>query len=186
MKGSKGFYCERELETEQRLQHIDLPSHSGNSRVSFSFSWTAQQGAWGPSLSGTCSHSSICSQTSLVPKTHWAPEGPFCWVVAFSTTLVSNSSDLQLTDFLSSRSYIIVQSPTQSWEWHVWSSSSGNNCHAVHRSLSFGPSVYECIIGFLPCHIFSAKAAYAISSNNCHRNVSLPSGASLWNGMFGR
>ena len=24
-----------------------------------------------------------------------------------------------------------------SLEWHVWSSSSGNNCHAVHRSLSF-------------------------------------------------
>ena len=33
--------------------------------------------------------------------------------------LVSNSSDLQLTDFLSTPSYIIVQSPTQSLEWHV-------------------------------------------------------------------
>ena len=32
----------------------------------------------------------------------------------------------------------------------------------------------------------SAKPVYAISSNNCHRNVSLPSGASLWDGMFGR
>ena len=36
--------------------------------------------------------------------------------------LVSNSSDLQLTDFLSIPSYIIVQSPTQSLEWHVWPS----------------------------------------------------------------
>ena len=62
--------------------------------------------------------------------------------------LVSNSSDLQLTDFLSSPSYIIVQSPTQSLEWHVWSSSSGNNCHAVHRSLSLGASVYVCTMGF--------------------------------------
>ena len=62
--------------------------------------------------------------------------------------LVSNSSDLQLTDFLSSPSYIIVQSPTQSLEWHVWSSSSGNNCHAVHRSLSSGASVYACTMGF--------------------------------------
>ena len=62
--------------------------------------------------------------------------------------LVSNSSDLQLTDFLSSPSYIIIQSPTQSLEWHVWSSSSGNNCHAVHRSLSSGTSVYECTMGF--------------------------------------
>ena len=34
--------CERELETEQRLQHIDLLGPSEHSRVSFSFSWTAQ------------------------------------------------------------------------------------------------------------------------------------------------
>ena len=39
---------------------------------------------------------------------------------------------------------------------------------------------------FLPCPISSAKHAYAISSHNCHWNVSLPSGASLWNGKFGR
>ena len=104
--------------------------------------------------------------------------------------LDSNSSDLQLTDFLSTPSYIIVQSPTQSptqsLEWHVWSSSSGNNCHAVHGSLSSGASVYECTMEILPCPIFSAKPDYAISSHNCHRNVSLPSGAPLWNGMFGR
>ena len=36
------------------------------------------------------------------------------------THLISNSSDLQLADFLSTPSYIIVQSPTQSLEWHVW------------------------------------------------------------------
>ena len=33
-------------------------------------------------------------------------------------------------------------------EWPVWSSSSGNNCHAVQRSLSSGASVYESIMGF--------------------------------------
>ena len=68
----------------------------------------------------------------------------------------------KLTDFLSSPSYIIVQSPTQylpitshrdlslplSLEWHVWLSSSGNNCHAVHRSLYSGASVYDCTAGF--------------------------------------
>ena len=62
--------------------------------------------------------------------------------------LVSNFSGLQLPDFLSLPSYKIVQSTTQSLEWHVWSSSGGNNCHAVHRSLSSGTSVYECTIGF--------------------------------------
>ena len=49
---------------------------------------------------------------------------------------------LQLTDFLSLPSYIIVQSPTQSLEL------SGNNCHAVHKSLSSGASVYESTMGF--------------------------------------
>ena len=33
-------------------------------------------------------------------------------------------------------------------EWHVWSSSSGNNYHAVQRSLSSSVSVYECTMGF--------------------------------------
>ena len=43
-------------------------------------------------------------------------------------------------------------------EWPVWSSSSGNNCHAVQRSLSSGASVYESIMGFfLPRPISSAN-----------------------------
>ena len=107
------------------LQHIDLPSPSGHSRVSFSFSWTAQPGAWGPSLSGTCYHPSIFSPTGL--QTNWLPV----------FTELCNSS--------------IAHSV--SLEWHVWSSSSGNNCHAVHRSLSSGASVCECTAGFylVPC-----------------------------------
>ena len=45
-----------------------------------------------------------------------------------------------------------------SLEWPVWSSSSGNNCHPVQRSLSSGASVYECIMGFfLPRPISSAN-----------------------------
>ena len=53
-----------------------------------------------------------------------------------------------------------------SLEWHVWSSSSGNNCHAVHRSLSSGSSLSNSMVGFLPCRILSAKLTYAISSDN--------------------
>ena len=111
--------------------------------VSFSFSRATQPEAWGPILLGAGFLYRILSSTGLVSK---------------------------LTDFLSSLSFIIVQSPTQSLEWHVWSSSSGNNCHAVHRSLSSGASVYR----ILSCPILSANPAYAISSHNCHRNVSLP------------
>ena len=40
--------CERELETEQRLQHID-PHSSGYHSLNFPFSWAAQPGALGPS-----------------------------------------------------------------------------------------------------------------------------------------
>ena len=119
------FVCERELDTEQRLQHIDLPSPSGHSRVSFSFSWTAQPGA--------------CSPTPL--------GAGFIYRILSPTGLVST-----LTDFLSSLSYIIVQSPTQSLEWHVWSSSSGNNCHAVHRSLSSGAIRQKQCKKFKFCH----------------------------------
>ena len=71
--------------------------------------------------------------------------------------------------------------PTRSLKSHVWSSSSGNNCHAVHRSLYSGASVYECTMGIfylVPFH--QPISAHAISSPNCHWNVSLPSGASPW------
>ena len=120
-KGYSRFYCVRELETKQNC-NILTPTLMAISVVSFLFSRAAQPGG----------HSAKC-RLSL----------PY---------LVSNSSDLQLvsklTDFLSSPSYIIVQSPTQSLEWHVWSSSSRNNCHAVHSSLSSGASAYDCTLGF--------------------------------------
>ena len=157
---------------QQRLQHIDLTSPFGHSRVSFPFSWCSTGGP-GAQLSAGF-HYCILSPTGLFPR---APSTGW-WL--FLTHIFSNSSDLQfnqgpqgspppgsgflyhiltptfsgpqLTGFLFTPSYIIVQSPTQSptqsLEWHVWSSSSGNNCHAVHRSLSSGASVYECIMGF--------------------------------------
>ena len=153
----KGCVCERELETEQNC-NILTPHSYGHQRCCFLVLLGCSTGSPGAQLSAG-----------------------FLYHILSPTHLISNS------DFLSSPSYIIVQSPTQSLEWHVWSSSNGNNCHAVHRSLSSGASIYECTMGFLPCPIFfSAKPTYAISSHNCHRNVSLPSGASLWNGMFGR
>ena len=89
--------------------------------VFFSFSRAAQPEARGPTLLSAGLLYRILSLTGLVFK---------------------------LTDFLSSPNYMMVQSPTQSLEWHVWSSSSGNNCHAVHRSLSSGASVYDYTMGF--------------------------------------
>ena len=119
---------------------------------------------------------------------NWRPWGPLCWVMAFFTAsyqqllwspgsigvpegpfgrmwfyvhLVplplqlycnSNSTASVLTELYNS------STPTRSLKSHVWLSSSGNNCHAVHRSLSSGVSVYECTIGiFLACPISSAN-----------------------------
>ena len=84
--------CERELETEQNC-NILTPTLMAISVVSFSFSRAAQPEAQGPgpgSLLDAGFLYRILSPTGLVSK------------------LVS-----KLTDFLSSPSYIIVQSPTQ-------------------------------------------------------------------------
>ena len=113
--------------------------------VSFSFSWCSNEG---PGVHSAGFLYCILSPTGLVSKLHRGSRGPLLLGGGFPYHIFSNSSELQLTDFLSSQSYIIVQSPTQSLEWHVWLSSSWNNCHAVHRSLSSGASIYECTMGF--------------------------------------
>ena len=76
--------CERELETEQRLQHIDLPSSSGYSHVSFSFSWAVQPGAW---VSALCWELILTTRSrTLLQGLNYncsigGSEGPFCWVL---------------------------------------------------------------------------------------------------------
>ena len=87
--------------------------------VSFSFSRAAPGGQ---PLWVLTSSTASCHQLVWSPKTNWLPV----------FTELYNSS---ITHSIS-------------LEWHVWSSSSGNNCHAVHRSLSSGASVYDCTIGF--------------------------------------
>ena len=79
----KGCVCERELETEQNC-NILTPNLMAISVVSFSFS--------------------SATQTEAL--------GPLCWILAFSTASCHQRVS-KLTDFLSSPSYIIVQSPTQ-------------------------------------------------------------------------
>ena len=111
----------------------------------------------------------------------------FCWVLAFSKPsllqlLVSKTHWLPVCTelFNSSIAHSI------SLEWHVWSSSSGNNCRAVHRSLSSGEShgtVYDYTMGFYlvpycqpsPPTRFLPLTAIGMCHFRC-----------LWNGMFGR
>ena len=148
--------CVRELETEQNC-NILTPTVIAISVVSFLFSRAAQPEAWAPS--------------SLL-------DAGFLYHILSPTGLVS-----KLTDFLSSLSYIIVQSPTQ----YLWNGMF--DCHQAEitvvqftgHSLPVHQSMYH---GILPCPILSAKPAYVISSHNwpsemCHFRC-------LWNGMFGR
>ena len=118
----------------------------------------------GPALRWILAFSTTsCLQLVWSPKLKRGSWGPLLLGAGFLYRILSpNSLVSKLTDFLSSSSYIIVQSPTQylpitghrnvslppSLEWHVWSSSSGNNCHAVHGSLSSGASVCDCTVGF--------------------------------------
>ena len=118
------------------------------SALSFLFSRAAQLVALGPTLLSVGFLYHISSLTHLISNSLEVPRAPSAGWWLSQPHLASDFSDLQLCDFLSSPSYIIVQSPTQSLEWHVWSSSSGNNCHAVHRSLSSSASVYACTMGF--------------------------------------
>ena len=107
------------------------------------------------------------------------PRGSLCWVMAFFTasyqqllwtpthqgpyhisSITPSPTVTVLTSVLTElyNSSTPTQSPTRSLKSHVWSSSSGNDCHAVHRSLSSGASVYECTMGsFLPRPISSAN-----------------------------
>ena len=99
-------------------------------------------------------------QHLLWTPTHQGPNGPFGLMLLSLPHLVRSLTATLLTSVLTEL-YICstsTQSPTPSLKSHVWSSSSGNNCHAVHRSLSSGASVYECTMGiFLPRPISSAN-----------------------------
>ena len=65
--------------------HIDLHS-IGHNHVSFPFSWAAQPGTWGPSLSGCWfSLPHIISNSSDPQLLNRWPEGSPCWVLAFFT-----------------------------------------------------------------------------------------------------
>ena len=74
----------------QELQHVD-PLSSGHNSVSFRF-------VLGPSLSGTCSHSSIFSPTATSQSGAWGPT----LLGAGFLYRISTPTHLQLTDFLSS------------------------------------------------------------------------------------
>ena len=91
--------CERYLETEQRLQHIETPNTFGYHSLSFPFSWAAQPGAWGPSL---------CWDMFLIPASSTPTALNF-----LSPGLYNN---LTLTYFLRASQFVLnSRSPLISW-----------------------------------------------------------------------
>ena len=159
--------------------------------VSFSFSGLLNRRPRGLALCWMMAFFTASDQQLLWTPTQSGAPSPFGLVWLSLQHLVSNSVRfLTLWLLVLTELYISSppsQSPTQSLEWHVWSSSTGNNCHTVHRSLSSGASVYECTMGFfylVPFH--QPNPPTRSLSITDHWNVSLPSGASLCNGMFGR
>ena len=83
-KGYSRFACERELETEQKLQYFD-PKLMAVNVVSLSFSWCSTGGP-GSTLLGDGFFYCILSATSLVPKLHRGSRGPPRPGVTFPTT----------------------------------------------------------------------------------------------------
>ena len=117
--------------------------------VSFSFSRAAQPESHGP-LCWVMAFSIASYQHLLwTPNSIGIPEDPFGRVWLSLLHLDSFRLELELATWLPSwQRYIIVQRPPDLW----------NNCHAVHRSLSSGASVYECTMGiFLARPISSAN-----------------------------
>ena len=118
------------------------PTLMAISVVSFLFFQCCSTGGPGAQLSAGCWLSlSHLFANSFDYQLTGGPEDPFCRVVAFSTT-----TSLRLSGFTELYNSSITHS--LSLELHVWSSSSGNNYHAVQRSLSSGASVYDCTMGF--------------------------------------
>ena len=141
--------------------------------VSFSFSRAAQPRPRGP-LCWVMAFFTASYQQLLWTPTHRGPWGPLRPGMAFTTTsyqqLISNCLTSVLTE-------LWVQRPLNLW----------NGMFDRHQSeitvMQFtGHSLpgHHSEVGPSPCPILSAELTCAISSHNCHWNVSLPSGASLW------
>ena len=126
----------------------------------------------------------ILSPTSLIPNSSGAPRAPSAGHSL--PHLISNFSGPQLTVFLSSQSYIIVQRPLNPrngiFDRHqaeITVMQFRGHSLPVHQSMSVSCDFY-----LVPFH--QPNPPTRSLSITGHWNVSLPSGASLWNGMFGR
>ena len=168
--------CVWEGAGDQTETAIFWPPNLWPSTLCLSRSPDAQPEALGSTLLGAGFLYCILSASSLDPNSSGLPEGPLGRMLLSLPQLVylrlqlslelqlnCNSTQLPptvLTSVLTElyNSSTPTRSPTRSLKLNVQSSSSGKNCHAVHRSLSSSASVYECTMGiFLARPISSAN-----------------------------
>ena len=137
LQGSKRFTQLLRVRGSWRLNrnfNILTPTLMAVSVVSFLFS-NAQPEAQRPTLLGDGFLYCILSATSLVPKFHRGSRRPLRPGLAFPTRSRPTPTGTQtvfssvLTELYNSSTP--TRSPTRYLKSHVWSSSNGNNCHAV-------------------------------------------------------
>ena len=114
------------------------------------------RGSWRPNrncniLTPLLRPSALC--LSLSPDAQ--PEARELTLLAFSTISYqqllwtpTHQAEITVMQF-TGHSLPVHQSMSVPWEFY--------NCHAVHRSLSSGASVYECTMGILACPILLAN-----------------------------
>ena len=169
-KGYSRFACEKELETEQKQQYFD-PHSYGRQHCVFLVLQMLNQRPWAHSPGWWLSLLHLISNFSGPQTPSGFPRAPSAGCgfpyhiscIAPSPTVTATVLTSVLTELYNSLT------PTRSLKSHVLLSSSGNNCHAVHRSLSSSASVYECTMGIfylVPFH--QPISIHTISSHNCH------------------
>ena len=183
------FACERELETEQKLQYFD-PHPYGRQRCVFHVLLMLNRRPWVPLCWVMAFFAASYQQLLWTPTQSGAPS-PFGLVWLSLPHLVYNSVRSLTVWLLSWLSYIIVQRPLNRLLDH-WNGMFDCHqaeitvmqftCHSlpVHQSMRVPWEFFY----FVPFH--QPISAHAISCHNCHKNVSLLSSASPWNGIFGR
>ena len=148
-KGSKRLFkvCVWEGAGDRTETAIFWPHSYGRQRCVFLVLLMLNRRPWGP-LCWVMAFFTASYQHLLWTPIQSGDPSPFGLVRLSLPHLVYNSVRSLTTTLLFSvltelyNSSTSTLSPTRSVKSHVWSSSSGNNCHAVHRSLSSGVSVY--------------------------------------------
>ena len=163
------------METEQRLQYID-PHSCGRQRCVFFVLQVCSTGGQAAQLSAGWWLSLLHLISNLSgPQLNRGPRAPSAgcgFPYHISTPAVW---------LLSWLSYIIVQRPLNH-PLNLWNGVFDRHQAEITVVQFTGHSlpVHHSEVGPSPCPILSVELTCAISSHNCHWNVSLPSGASLW------